>query len=224
MTTLMLSLKQPQKPYFQHFTSAAGQCLWTRTKHLSKCMQHPQLSLPVADRKIDYFAFSFWQFPLNLVRIGADEEQAAVFLLNKTQTFSHQTFPPHSSDLLSAVTEWMCVCVCMLVRETEAKARTWGQTLSTSTSLHVSLGWQPCVRVSALWSRWPSQLLPGSPGSQRSLTRAGVLTAWGPTDLLLWPGLWGLWGLLGAPRSSSRDSQDNRSVLTQLPPTTYQSP
>lgn len=91
---------------------------------------------------------------------------------------------------------------------------------------------RPCVspsgdsRVSgslALWSRWPSQLLPGSPGSQHSLTRAGVLTAWGPTDLLLWPGLWGLWGLLGALGSPSRDSQDNRSVFTQLPPTTYQS-
>lgn len=83
---------------------------------------------------------------------------------------------------LSAVTH---VCVCVYRMQIEAQAETRGQTLSMSTSLHVSLGWQPCVRVSALCSRWPSQLLPGSPSSQRSLTRDGVLTAWGPVDSLL---------------------------------------
>lgn len=56
-------------------------------------------------------------------------------------------------------------------------------------------GWQPCVRVSTLFSRWSSKLLPGSLWSQRSLTKAGVLTAWGPAVSLLWLGLWGLWGL-----------------------------
>lgn len=41
----------------------------------------------------------------------------------------------------------------------------------------------------------------------------------GNMDLLLWLGLWGLWGLFEGLGSPSRDSQDNRSALTQLPPT-----
>ena len=46
----------------------------------------------------------------------------------------------------------------------------------------------------------------------------------GNVDLLLRFGLWGLWGLFGALGSPSRDSQDNRRVLTRLPPTIYQLP
>lgn len=41
----------------------------------------------------------------------------------------------------------------------------------------------------------------------------------GNVDLLLRFGLWGLWGLFGGLGSPSRDSQDNGSALSQLPPT-----
>lgn len=118
--------------------------------------------------------------------------------------FLTTVFPSHSPRSL-----FCCHSLCECVRDSEKererlrerqrqRQKHGGQRLSVSMSLCVSLGWQPCVRVSALCSRWPSQLLPGSPGSQHSLTRAGVLTAWGPADTLLGPGLWGLWGLRGA--------------------------
>lgn len=141
--------------------------------------------------------------------------------INKSwiQLFFHliyfESFPSHSSPPWFSLT---CDSVCV----EDKKDRSWGRKHGGRHCLRPHLcvspsGWQPCVRVPALFSRWPSKLLPGSLWSQRSLTKAGVLTAWGPAGSLLWLGLWGLWGLYGAPGSPSHDSQDNRSVLTQLP-------
>lgn len=77
---------------------------------------------------------------------------------------------PLRLNFLTLVSSYVRTCVGAWTQETPP---------TVSTSVRVTPGWQPCVRVSALWSRWPSQLLPWSPSSQHSLTRAEVLTAWG---------------------------------------------
>lgn len=167
-------------------------------------------------RQLGSFSLIFSPFRYKNIWILHVFKQVNVSFHLISQEFSHPPLSLHFFFLLN-VTERTYV----RDRETEAEAETWGQALSTFTFLLSVLGWQPCVRVSAFCSRWPSKLLPGSLGSQLSLTKARVLTAWGPVDSLLSSGLWGLWGLWRAAGSPSRDNQDNRSVLTQLPPTTY---